>query len=262
MIRNNKTIFESKESKQNESEKIDKKAKMLIKIYQSLLKEYDYQGWWPLTNLITSKNNGYHPKDYSYPKNIQQQYEICLGCILTQNTTWKNVEKAIIRLSKQTNFIPEKLLSLEENKLKEIIKPAGYYNQKSERIILFTKWFIEYINNKNKNQNIDLRKELISLKGIGNETCDSMLLYSFKQPTFIVDSYTKRIFANHGIIDYNQKYEQLRDFVINSISKTKYHKFQFYQEFHALLVEHAKRYYSKIKETKKSVIRDPIIKPS
>ena len=111
------------------------------KIYHNLLKEYGPQGWWPLLELDNSNHinitktgtiNGYHPNDYSYPKNENQQLEICIGAILTQNTSWTQVEKALINLKRMNALSVKGFKKLSIGKLKEAIKPAGYYNQKSK----------------------------------------------------------------------------------------------------------------------------------
>ena len=95
-------------------------------IYKELLEKYNYQGWWPI-------DGKYHPEDYSYPKTGKQQFEICIGTILTQNTAWTNVEKALYNLRKLKALEPKKILKTDENKLKNAIKPSGYFNQKAHK---------------------------------------------------------------------------------------------------------------------------------
>ena len=163
-------------------------------IYNMLLKLYGPQGWWPLLNCKginptkTGAVKGYHPNDYSYPKNDRQRFEICIGAILTQNTSWPQVEKALLNLKGLNALNPEEMKNLKLEKLKQAIKPAGYFNQKARKIKEFTDFYLS-LNNK-----ISTREELLELWGIGPETADSILLYAFKVPTFVVDAYTKRVF--------------------------------------------------------------------
>ena len=107
----------------------------LMELYQKLYALYGPQGWWPLLTVKgtnptkTGAIQGYHPGDYSYPQDEQQRFEICVGAILTQNTSWTNVEKALFNLQKRQALTPKGISRLSVPKLKEIIKVAGYYNQ-------------------------------------------------------------------------------------------------------------------------------------
>ena len=211
----------------------------LNKIYNRLLKEYDSQGWWPIldyrgTNPTkTGSISGYHPNDYSFPKNQEQKFEIICGALLTQNTSWQNVERALINLKQKDPLSPEKIVNVNEEELKQAIRPTGYFNQKGERLKLLAKFFIE------KRGKTPTRDELLNLKGVGPETADSILLYAYSVPVFVVDSYTKRIFTNLGLIKGGMGYEDIRKFFEENFEGD----FKLYQEFHALIVEHAKRYY-------------------
>jgi len=224
----------------------------LSTLYKILLEKYGHQGWWPLLELHEKGINptksgsirGYHPKDYSYPKTKDQQFEIILGTILTQNTSWIQVEKVLINLKQLNSLSPDSILNLDKEKLKQAIKPAGYFNQKSERIILLAKWFKEL------NHTPD-RTELLSLKGVGPETADSILLYAFKIPSFVVDTYTKRILTNLEIINEKEKYEKIQKLFHEFLPKD----FKIYQEFHALLVEHAKHFYLKKENWRKDFLK-------
>lgn len=217
----------------------------IVKLYYVLYKKYGPQGWWPLLELHknninptkTGSLNGYHPKDYTYPKNNLQKWEIIVGSLLTQNTSWPQVEKALVNLHKTNLLNPNTLIKSNLEKIKQCIKPSGYYNQKSERLLLLARWFLAQ-------KNVPSRKELLSLKGIGPESADSILLYAYKQPSFIIDTYTKRIFKQNKIITENLNYNELKELIEKSIPK----KYEIYQEFHALLVEHAKNSLSKIKD--------------
>ncbi|MFP4424032.1 MAG: endonuclease III domain-containing protein [Candidatus Woesearchaeota archaeon] len=198
--------------------------------YKSLLEKYGLQGWWPLLEVDgcnptkTGSCRGYHPGDYSYPKNLRQRFEICIGSILTQNVGWINVEKALLNLSELKSIEAKELLLLSDEKLKEAIKPAGYYNQKAKKLRIFAEFF-------EQKRGKPTREELLSLWGIGEETADSMLLYAYSEPTFVVDTYTRRIF------DMKQEsYGQVKEFFERNLPKD----YRVYQEYHALLVEHAK----------------------
>lgn len=209
------------------------------KIYKYLLRTYGPQGWWPLTSIKgsnptkTGSLNGYHPGDYSYPKTKKQRFEICCGTILTQNTSWSNAERAVLKLKKNKLLDPATILMCDENKLKEMIRPAGYYNQKARYLKEFSKVF-----GKMKKPS---REDLLKIKGIGKETADSMLLYAFKMPTFVVDAYTKRILSNLDMIQETERYDAVKTLIESNLPA----ELETYQEFHALIVEHAKRHYVK-----------------
>lgn len=213
----------------------------LMKMYQKLYDLYGPQGWWPLINLDSINPNktgairGYHPKNYDLPIERNDVYEVILGAILTQNTSWLQAEKALFNLNELNAIEPEKLLKLDDETLKLAIKCAGFLNQKAIYLREITKFFIE---SKGK---IPTRKELLAIKGVGNETADSILLYAYKQPEFVVDAYTKRIFSHLGLVDENIKYMELKEFFESNLKKDM----GVYNEYHALIVEHAKRYYNK-----------------
>lgn len=210
-----------------------------MQIYNELFKLYGPQGWWPLLDVKgtnptkTGSVNCYHPGDFSYPKNNNQIFEICLGAILTQNTAWINVEKALVNLKRANALYIKGMKKLSLGKLKELIKPAGYFNQKSDYIKEFAKFFLV---------NSDpTRNELLKVRGIGPETADSILLYAYKKPEFVVDAYTKRIFTHLKIIEEGAPYHNIKEAFESSLPKDV----QIYQEYHALIVEHAKKYYQK-----------------
>lgn len=223
-------------------------------IYKTLFSWYGPQGWFPLVELHERNGvnptksgsiNGYHPGDYSYPKNREQQFEIGVGCILTQNTAWPNVERALLNLKKQGALTPNGLNDLSLATVKEAIRPAGYYNQKAKYLKAFVAFF-NAIGSKTPE-----RKELLAVKGIGEETADAILLYSFRQPVFVVDTYSKRIFRALGFIGEKDSYQKIKGLVENNF-KGNYKE---YQELHALLVEHAKRYYTRTPEK----VTDPLL---
>ena len=228
-----------------------KVKKDIMLIYNKLYHLYGPQGWWPLMGYRgsnptkTGAKMSYHPLNYNLPETREDVYEIILGTILTQNTSWTSVENALLNLKALNVIDPENLLNLNEDILKEAIRCAGFLNQKAEYIREVTKFYISL------EGEIPARKEILRVKGVGNETADSILLYAYKQPEFVVDSYTKRIFVYQGLIDYNDNYINIKNLFESHLSKDKI----VYNEYHALIVEHGKRYYSK----KPYGINDPLI---
>jgi len=230
---------------------VQKKGEAIKLIFSKLYDEYGPQGWWPLINypglntVKTGAIKGYHPLNYDLPKTRDEIYEIILGTILTQNTSWTSAEKALFNLNSLNAINPEKLLSLEDKTIKEAIRCAGFLNQKTKYIKAVTNFYISL------EDIIPTRKELLGVNGIGNETADSILLYAYKQPEFVVDTYTKRIFLYNGIINENDNYNTIKYLFESNLDP----EFYIYNEYHALIVEHAKRYYSK----KPYGERDPLL---
>jgi endonuclease III related protein len=210
-------------------------------IYTKLYNLYGPQGWWPLINhkgsnpTKTGATRGYHPLNYDLPESRNDIYEIMLGSILTQNTTWTSAEKALLNLNHITGLIPEKLLDLSDNNLKDAIRCAGFLNQKASYLREITKFYISL------KGNIPTRDELLMVRGVGNETADSILLYGYKQPEFVVDAYTKRIFIHQGIIKDEDNYCKIKKLFQSVLTPDHV----IYNEYHALIVEHAKKYYTK-----------------
>lgn len=196
----------------------------MIELYNNLLKKYGKQCWWPLFD--------YKSKKFKYfsgnPKNEKQKLEICLGAILTQGTNWKNVEKALLNLIKNNLLNKDKLNEIKVNKLALLIKSSGYYKQKAKKI----KEFVKFLNSGKEIS----RRNLLNVWGIGEETADSILLYAFNKPYFVVDNYTKRILSKLNYCEENIKYEELQKLIMDKIPKDV----DLYKEFHALLVEHGK----------------------
>jgi len=195
-------------------------SKELTDIYRLLFERFGPQHWWPGGS----------------------RFEIITGAILTQNTSWANVEKAISNLRAARLLSPEKLYNMDVSELSELIRPAGYYKVKARRLKNFLWWLFENYNGQltalEKVSTEQLRDELLSIKGIGRETADSILLYAFDREVFVVDAYTARIAARHGLIEPGADYEQLRDlFQSNLPPDTK-----LFNEYHALLVRVGKDY--------------------
>ena len=187
----------------------------LTEIYQMLIEAFGPQHWWP----------GETP------------FEIITGAILTQNTSWTNVEKAIKNLSNADCLTPEGLHNVDIPKLAELIRPAGYYNIKAKRLKNFVDWFFGNYDGQLANlESIStdrLREELLAIKGIGCETADSILLYALGRPVFVVDAYTARISVRHRLIEPGADYESLRELFESNLSQDV----QLFNEYHALLVK-------------------------
>ncbi|NIO20469.1 MAG: endonuclease [Candidatus Aenigmarchaeota archaeon] len=196
----------------------------LLKVYEKLLKEYGKQNWWPMIR-------GFRPKEW----------EVCVGAILTQNTNWRNVERALENLLKNRILSPEDTLSTETKKLEEIIRPSGFYKQKAERLKKFARFVLDFGSFENFRKNVE-REELLEVKGIGFETCDSILLYACERPYFVIDAYTKRFVRNLGIRTKGN-YESLRNYFEKNLPRDV----GIYKEFHALIVEWGKQKFNLIK---------------
>jgi endonuclease III related protein len=215
--------------------------KQIKSIYHKLYQLYGPQGWWPLINYggvepdKTGLKEGYHPLNYDLPIKREQIYEVILGAVLTQNTTWIQANQALHNLYNLTKLIPENFLKLNDNLLKSAVRPAGFLNQKSIYLRAVTQFFISI------DGETPSREDLLLVKGVGNETADSILLYAYKQPQFVVDSYTRRIMSYLKLVDENVSYLELKMFFEENLPPDV----PVYQEYHALLVEHAKRYYSR-----------------
>ncbi|MBD3830383.1 MAG: endonuclease III domain-containing protein [Arcobacter sp.] len=208
----------------------------IYEIYKILYQAYGAQGWWPITGY------GYHKLDYSFPRNKDELFEVCLGAILAQNTTFVSVVKSLNNLNAKNALQADIIENMNTNEFKELIKPSGYYNQKADYILEFIKFY------KNLKGATPSREALLQIKGIGEETADSILLYGYKKTEFVVDAYTKRIFVELGLIKEKAKNSQIKSLVEESLSdriKNKKELLVVYQELHALIVEHGKRYYSK-----------------
>lgn len=224
------------------------KTDKVYEIYKTLLHKYGTQGWWPFINYErsnpskTGNQEGYHKDDYSFPRSSAEVFEVCLGSILTQNTTFISVVKSLHNLNDINALSFEAIKQLPLNTLKELIKPSGYYNQKSTYILEFISFF-ESLDGKTPS-----REELLKVKGVGEETADSILLYAYNEPQFKVDAYTKRVLLELGLIDKKAKYRDIKAFMEESLKDVTQDKEELriiYQEYHALIVEHSKQFYSK-----------------
>ncbi|MBI5636089.1 endonuclease III domain-containing protein [Candidatus Micrarchaeota archaeon] len=197
-------------------------------IYGKLLQHYGAQGWWPISGE-------YRKNDFSTPRNEEEQLEVCFGAILAQGINWQAAQKAVFNLSKLNALDLSAFEKLGEEKIREAVKPAGYFNQKARKLLEFSE-FYSSLQGKTPS-----REELLGVWGVGEETADSILLYAYRQPQFVVDAYAKRIFCKLGLIDENASYAQVKKLLEDNLPLD----YKLFNEFHALLVEHAKRHYSK-----------------
>ena len=182
--------------------------------YHRLYKALGPQHWWP----------GDTP------------FEVIVGAILTQNTNWTNVEKAIRNLKQAKVLAPAALRDIPVEKLAQLIRPAGYFNVKAKRLKNFMKFFFERYGGKiafmKKTDGEILRQELLAVNGIGPETADSILLYALEKTTFVVDAYTKRILYRHNLVGKNADYHALQDIFNGALAKNV----RLFNEYHALIV--------------------------
>ncbi len=197
---------------------------VLIQIYKHLLKQHGHQNWWPVKRKFKPR-----------------EWEICIGAILTQNTAWGNVEKAMDNIYNGKLLTPESIAETDIRTIKKLIRPSGFYNQKSVRLRNLAKFVVSFGNFEIFKKNIT-RDELLKINGIGPETADSILLYACGKPYFVVDAYTRRIFSRIDVFDGNNDYEEIRAFFENGIPKNV----NLYKEYHALIVRHAKECCRKI----------------
>lgn len=183
-------------------------------VYHRLLVTYGPQHWWPGESPL----------------------EVMIGAVLVQNTAWKNVEKAIDRLREAELLDPQALGRLPADELAEYIRPAGYYRVKARRLHNLLKLVVDrYAGSLERmfEQDLEtLREELLQTNGIGPETADSILLYAARKPTFVVDTYTHRIFARHGWIDFGAGYYEIKEHFESGLDRDP----ALFNEYHALLV--------------------------
>lgn len=210
------------------------KPDTLLLLYFELLFNFGYPGKWPWHKINKTTGNLHAPE------------EIIIGAILTQNTNWRNVDKAINNLKKAKANTINAVYLLGKNdldKLKQLIKPSGFYNQKAERLYSFCKYIIKNYGDLNNffqsNVPNKLRAELLNLKGIGEETADTILLYAGGKPTFVIDAYTKR-FCKSKNLTQETNYALLQKFFTENLPENV----SLYQNYHALIVKWGKMYKS------------------
>jgi endonuclease-3 related protein len=199
----------------------------LRRAYELMREQNGHQDWWP----------GETP------------FEVCVGAILTQNTAWTNVERAIANLKSARVLEPEKLFALSEVKLAELIRPVGYFNVKARRLRSFLRVLVEECGGDLRKlfagETAAVRERLLAIHGIGPETADSMLLYAGGHHSFVIDAYTKRIFSRHGWSPQSTvhssksagNYDELKELCESALNqKSGAARLDYWQDYHAQLV--------------------------
>lgn len=197
----------------------DEKKERLTEVFELLLEHYGALQWWP----------------------ADTPFEVCVGAILTQNTNWLNVEKAIANLKREQVLSLQALHDIDPERLAELIRPSGFFNIKTVRLKHFVHWLAGHYGSLEAMFEVDwllLREELLAVPGIGRETCDSILLYAGEKPSFVVDAYTKRLFSRLGLVRENDSYEEVRSLFMDRLPRDS----KLFNEYHALIVEHCKRH--------------------
>jgi endonuclease-3 related protein len=196
------------------------KGARIKKYYEVLYEKFGPQGWWPGETAL----------------------ECILGAILTQNTSWKNVEKAIDNLKRENLISVEDLSLIKTDELAELIRPSGYYNQKAAKIKNFVSILVkEFSGSLDSMFAVDksiLREKLLSIKGIGPETADSIMLYAGAMPVFVVDAYTWRVLTRHGLVPEQTSYGEIQELFTDSLQEDA----GVFNEYHALLVKLGKEH--------------------
>lgn len=192
----------------------------LMGVYERLYARFGPQHWWP----------------------ADTPFEVAIGAILTQNTNWQNVERAISNLKQDKSLGARKIHNLPTGRLATLIRPAGYYNVKAKRL----KAFVEFLSGNYRGSMArmgragtgTLRDGLLGVNGIGPETADSILLYALNKPVFVIDAYTRRILRRHGVPEADAPYESFQSYFSRALKVDE----RLYNEYHALLVRVGKEF--------------------
>jgi len=201
---------------------MDNKAR-INSLFDALKAHYGYFDWWH--------------KD--------KPYEVMLGALLVQNTKWQNAQKALDNLAQVvgTTLDAKKVSIIDEQQLAMLIRPSGYYNQKAQKLKALTAWFQGYnydIKAARDNDKDTLRSELLAIKGIGGETADAILVYALHKPSFVIDTYTRRIFARNGLT-VPKGYDDFRGMIEQALPLDS----KLFAYYHGLMVEHAQQFCTK-----------------
>ncbi len=193
-------------------------------VYRALYRAWGQQAWWP----------------------AETRFEMMIGAILTQNTAWTNVEKALANLKRAGVMRIDALYDAPRDQLAEWIRPAGYFNVKAKRIKHFVAWLVDQhggdINRMFRGDTATVRAALLGVHGIGKETADSMLLYAGKHPVFVVDAYTRRFLVRHRWINPKATYDEIASLFAQQFNDTTEKRVLLFNEYHALIVALAKRH--------------------
>lgn len=189
---------------------------------------------------IYNRLNGYFGDLHWWP--ADDPFEVMVGAILTQNTAWTNVEKALDALKKNRLLAPYALLDLPEDRLAELLRPAGYYHLKAARLRALVRFFTDNyagrVENMQKESVPVLRTKLLDVWGVGMETADSIALYACEKPLFVIDAYTRRLLSRHGFEQEKSSYAALQGLFMDNLP----HDAPFFKQYHALIVNTAKRF--------------------
>ena len=197
----------------------------LTKYYDTLFAYFGPQQWWPGETTL----------------------EIIVGAVLTQNTNWQNVEKAIINLKTADALHLQTLVHLPQPVLAQHLRPSGYYNVKAIRLQNLLTFIYSHLDSTQdldsffKEETTLLREQLLSIKGIGPETADSILLYAGKKPVFVIDAYTHRLLSRHGFIGHESSYGEMQELMLDTLPLDE----PLFNEFHALIVAVGKAFCKK-----------------
>jgi endonuclease-3 related protein len=202
-----------------------KTGRNLRRAYELMRARFGHQHWWP----------GETP------------FEVCVGAILTQNTAWSNVERAIANLKKANVLEPKKLFALPEKKLAQLIRPAGYFNVKARRLRSFLRVLVKEFGGDLKKlfvgETSAVRERLLAIHGVGPETADSLLLYAGGHQSFVIDAYTKRIFQRHNWSATDAYYDELKSLCESALNqKSGVARLDYWQDYHAQLVMAGKHF--------------------
>lgn len=223
-----------------------------MELFECLLESYGPRGWWPLVSRAGQDgrdDEGYLP-GCSAPSDRGCAFEIAVGAVLTQNTAWTSAERAVKRLFDADLLTPRKILSTRPEDLAALIRPAGCYNVKARKLYELSKFF-QGLPEEGPGFGIPARECLLAVWGIGPETADSILLYAFGIPGFVVDEYSRRIFRRLGMSVPLDSYDGLK----TSIEREIPFEWTICAEYHALLVEHAKAFCRKSPSCSACMIR-------
>ncbi len=190
----------------------------LLATYRSLLRAFGAQQWWP----------------------ADTPFEVMVGAVLTQNTAWSNVERAIANLAGRGKLDAERILRARNDHLAGWLRPSGYFNIKARRLKNFCRWYLEQGGYRRlaRMPTHRLRQSLLSVNGIGHETADDILLYAFDRPVFVIDAYTRRLFSRLGLVAGDEAYDDMRLAIEECLGQDA----GLFNEYHALIVRHAKEH--------------------
>ena len=211
----------------------------LALVYEKLLEHFGPQGWWP---LFKKGGKGSPPTPLYHqgaPETESEIFEMAMGAILTQNTTWTNAACALYELNKRNLMEPKQILALDLGVLEEYIRRAGYYRQKAKKLKALARFFQDQLPAVQNAPLDKLRRAVLEVFGVGPETADSILLYGLGHPTFVIDAYTLRILERVGYGGHS--YYSAKALLEKQIPPNT----EVYKEFHALFVELAKQYCTK-----------------